>query len=390
MYRQSGVIQKDIQDLCTSMMALTNNRTISAASMKSAVDRGEAQLAVLKAELSESNSLHQKSMFASQLGDVAGPSGFRPASSKNAAPVIDIAEEELHELFVSAKRQQPLRIELKGNNPDIGASMPAQLVPGIVSRLTEPTRIAQQLPGSAMPGPTIEYLRHISTTGTATTVAPGAIKPEVLFVTDQLVLKASKIAAVTGVTDESLQDFQGFAAYITQELTKVYIDAENLQMLLGDGTGSNMTGLLNTSGVIVRPKASDTALDALEQAGQDLRVGPSFTTPTLYVMHPVDFGGVRRAKDTQGRYLVTADPTQTETSALWGVPVIQTTQITQGTALCLNTDAAAQVWTRTGVTIDTSNGSTDDYIRNLTRFRIEARLGLAVVRPSAIVKVTGL
>ena len=112
--------------------------------------------------------------------------------------------------------------------------------------------------------------------------------------------------------------------------------------------------------------------------------------PTLYILNPVDFGAVRRAKDAQGRYLVNPDPTVAPTSALWGVPVVQTTQITQGTALALNTVEACQVWYRQGITVDTSNANNDDYQRNITRFRIEARVGLAVVKPSAIVKITGL
>ena len=150
--------------------------------------------------------------------------------------------------------------------------MPPVLVPGIVGRSHEPTRIADLLPSAQMLAPSIEYLRHVATTGAATTVAPGGLKPEVIFVTDTITLKASKIAAVTGVYDESLQDFAGFAQFISSELTRVYTDAENLQLLLGDGTGTNQTGLLTTSGVIVRAKGTDTALDALEQASQDLRV----------------------------------------------------------------------------------------------------------------------
>ena len=54
-----------------------------------------------------------------------------------------------------------------------------------------------------MPGPTVEYLRHNATTGVPTTVAPGGLKPDLQFAIDSIVLRASKIAATVGCTDES-------------------------------------------------------------------------------------------------------------------------------------------------------------------------------------------
>lgn len=389
--REPRAIEKEIRDLSNRGLDILEDPKVDRKAALAQSATIEARIKKLQEELLSAEFVRAQTK---RLGGLASTAGLWPEVGATPfvgnAPSIRIGDDELKELFDAAQRKQPLKIELKGVNSNIGDSMPATLVPGIVSRPTEPTRIADHLPVQAMPGPSIEYLRHVATSGVATTVAPGALKPEVAFITDQLILKASKIAATTGVYDESLDDFQGFAAYITQELGRVYTDAENLQLLVGDGTGTNMTGLLNSSGIIVRPKGVDSALDALELAGQDLRIGPSFCAANLYIMHPVDFGAIRRAKDNQLRYLVSVDPTTAETSALWGLPVIQTTQIPQGTALALNTGLAAQVWTRRGVTIDSSNSATDDFQRNITRFRIESRLGLAVIRPSAVVKVVGL
>lgn len=387
-------IKKQIRDLAQKGMDIAENKSMNHPAKIASLDKIDSQLKSLRDELTSSEYVTAKNRAwgVDTWGNSAAGQyptlGSQP--TVGAAPSIQLAADEVDQLFRAAKSQSRLRLELKGANANIGDSMPPVLVPGIVGRSHEPTRIAAQLPSAQMTAPSLEYLRHVSTTGAAATVAPGGLKPEVIFLTDTIILKASKIAAVSGVYDESLQDFAGFAQFISSELNRVYTDAENLQLLLGDGTGTNQTGLLNTNGVIVRPKGTDTALDALEQASQDLRVGPAYTEPTLYVMHPVDFGAVRRAKDSQGRYLVSVDPTVAETSALWGVPVVQTTQITQGTALALNTVDACQVWYRQGVTVDTSNSNNDDYQRNITRFRIEARLGLAVVKPSAIVRITGL
>lgn len=387
-------LKKQIRDLAQKGMDIAENKSMNRQAQMTSLDKIDGQLKTLRDELTASEYVTAKNRaWGTDTWGNSGGGDYPTLGSQptiGAAPSIQLAADEVDKLFQAAKSLSTYKLTLKGANANIGDSMPPVLVPGIVGRSHEPTRIAAQLPSAQMPAPSIEYLRHISTTGAAATVAPGGLKPEVIFLTDTIILKASKIAAVSGVFDESLQDFAGFASFISSELNRVYTDAENLQLLLGDGTGTNQTGLLNTTGVIIRPKGTDTALDALEQASQDLRNGPAYTEPTLYIMHPTDFGGIRRAKDSQGRYLVNPDPTVAATSALWGVQVVQTTQITQGTALALNTVDACQVWYRQGVTVDTSNSNNDDYQRNITRFRIEARLGLAVVKPSAIVKVQGL
>ena len=396
--RSSHVISKEIRDLSNRALDLVENPNANRKSILARMPAMDAKLSELTAELKSAQFVEAqtKQLNLLEIGnDHSGsnggtwPSSFGNTPRYGAAPSLNLDEGELKQLFNSAKTQQHLRLELK-NNANIGDSMPPSLVPGILSHTTEPTRIADQLPVGQMSTPVIEYIRHIATSGAAATVAPGQLKPEVDFITDTILLHASKIAAVTGVTDESLDDFPGFAAYITNALNRAYTDSENLQLLVGDGTGTNQTGLLNTNGVLVRPVGSNTVIDAMELAAVDMRNGPAYCLPTLYIIHPTDYSIMRRAKDSQGRYLLAPDPTAVESSSLWGRPVVQTTQITQGTALAINPAQAAQVWFRKGITIDSTNSHSDFYQRNLTSFRIEARLGLAVVRPSAVVKITGI
>lgn len=387
--RPTHIITKEIRDLSSRGLDIVENPTFSMADKSARVAQLDVRLKGLTAELKSSEYVEAQTKNLGGLGAQGGMWSSAGNAPTYGAPSLAIGDSELKALFDSAKSQQHLRIELK-TNADIGASMPPTLIPGIVTHLTEPTRIADQLPSGMMQSPTIEYLRHVATSGTALAVAPGQLKPEVDFITDTILLHASKIAAVSGVTDESLEDFPSFASYVTSALTRAYIDAENAQLLLGDGTGANVTGLLNTSGVLVRSVGSNTVLDSMELAGVDMRNGPAFCLPSIYIIHPSDFSLMRRAKDSQGRYLVNPDPTVTEASALWGRPVVQTTQIPVGTAIAINAPAAAQVWYRRGITIDSTNSHIDDYQRNITHFRIEARLGLAVIRPGAVVKITGI
>lgn len=387
-------LRQQIRDLAQKGLDIAENKSMNNPAKIASLDKIDSQLKSLRDELTAAEYVTAKNRAwgVNTWGNSAG--GDYPNLSSQptigAAPSINMPEADLKEMFAAAKRHQNYQFELKGNSPDLAGFLPPTLVPGILGPIHEPTRIASYLPTATMPGPTIEYLQHLSTTGAAATVAPAGLKPELTFNDANIVLHASKIAAQIGLTDESLQDFPGYVSYVSGELIRLYIDQENVQLLLGDGTGTNMLGLLNTSGILVRPVATDTGIDALEKAALDMRNGSSYAVPDLFVLNPTNWSALRRSKDGQGRYLLSADPTAAEASTLWGSPVVVTSTMPVGTGLAINSQLAAQVWVRSGLLVDSSNSSGDDFIRNLTRMRVQSRLGIAVPRPSAVVKVTGL
>ncbi len=258
----------------------------------------------------------------------------------------------------------------------------------------EPDRVLTHFPVTATDAPSIEYIRHSSTTGAPATVAPGALKPELVLNTSTLVATVRKLAAHAAVTTESLADFPSFQEYLTHELTRQIIDVENQQLLLGDGTGTNLLGLLNTTGIITRAvnpgPPVEVSIETIEEAKTDIRVGSSFAEANIAVMNPLTWSKLRRTKDGQGRYLVDPDPTKAEGNSLWGLEVIVTTVMPAGTALVAATDTAAVIYERMGIALMASAQSGTDFTTNLVRFVAEERLALAVTRPSALCKVVGL
>jgi HK97 family phage major capsid protein len=63
-----------------------------------------------------------------------------------------------------------------------------------------------------------------------------------------------------------LSDFSSFMEFVPHELARAVIDQETAQIVWGDGTGANMTGILNTSGVLTRTVGTDTEIDASSRA----------------------------------------------------------------------------------------------------------------------------
>lgn len=309
------------------------------------------------------------------------------------APALGLDDDALHAMHEAVLSRKSFRVDatVKAGAPsgaDMADNLPAQFG-GFVPFAHEPVRVLDLIPTKATDAPVIEFLRHDSTTGAAGMVAPGTTKPSATIVTSRGEVRARKIAVTTYANDEDLQDFASFTTYLSAELIHLVIMAENQQILSGDGTGENLLGLLNQSGILTRALGTDTELDALEEAITDLRVGPAFCEPTSIVMAPATWSKVRRTKDTQGRYLVTPDPTAQGGSTLWGIPVATTTDFPAGEALVMNAQAGAAAYVRRGITFEADYGQFG-FESNTTTFRAEERLGVYSPRPAALLKVTGL
>jgi len=382
---------KEAQDKCRELslkaLAIAESSGMPASQMKGALDRLEPQIKHWTDEVRALEFVaEQRNKFADITGGgiPAHGTGYKAVGN---APSLDLTEQQAHEMYAALKAGQRSRVEFKAATDFTG--QPAQMLPGIVARGHEPTRLLDHVPATPMTGPSIEFVSHTSTTGAAATVARGGLKPEVEFGITQVILTAKKIACWASVPDELLFDFGTFTQYLSGELRRVIIDAENSQVLSGDGLGENLTGLLGATGVITRAKGTDTVLDALEQAINDLRTGPAYVEPDTIVLHPSNWSLARRQKDTQGRYL-TGDPVDGPNSTLWGVPVLVTTSMPAGTGLVANLAMATTAFIRQGPVMDTTNSSGTDFVYNITRFRIEERLALGIQRPAALCKVSGI
>ena len=375
------------RELTEQIGSITKNHSLTVEQKSVQLDQVEAKMAEMRTH--EANS-RRFSNILHGTGDVWQPR-TKAMGMPSSAPAIMPDPEQTEALFNAVRTKQSLRVEVQTKTTNaIGGVAPAVLLPGLLERTHEPQRIMDALPATVMSAPSVAYLRHNSTTGSPATVAPGALKPELSFLVDSVTIRAAKIAAHVAVNDEDMADYHDFESYVGVELMRAIIDTENGQLLNGAGVGTDLSGMLNTTGALTRALGTDTPLDAVEQSINDLRVGSAFAVADLLVMHPTTRSKLRRQKDGYGRYLINPDPTVDEADALFGIPLVVTTTCPIGTVLVADARKAAMVYVRQGLSIETSPYNTDDFTHNLTRFRCEERLALATPRPAAMCIVTGL
>jgi HK97 family phage major capsid protein len=242
----------------------------------------------------------------------------------------------------------------------------------------------------------VRYIRETSFTNTVVTVAEGATKPEQPFAFSEVDAPVRKLACWTKMSDELLQDYDRVVGFINQKVQGAVLIALDDQILNGNGTGTNLTGILQTAGIQSQAKGADTNLDAIHKALTRVR-SVAFFEPDAIVINPNDWQLIRLAKDANGQYYaggpifgpygVGQFPPQ---PTVWGKPAIITTVIPAGTVLVGAFAIGAELFLRQALTLDMTNNDQDDFIKNLLTLRAELRAALAVPHPSAFCSVTGV
>jgi HK97 family phage major capsid protein len=207
-----------------------------------------------------------------------------------------------------------------------------------------------------MPAPesvAVEYLQHTGNTNPAAPVAELGVKPDLGMQLTTVTTPYVKIAALASVSMEALQEFEAFLQWVPRELQRAVIDCETNEVVNGSGTAPHMRGLLNTSGTLTRAIGSDTPVDCVRKAINDLRVGASFVTANLILMNPTTWQDLTLQKSTQGQYLLNpSDPNALGTlTTIFGCNVITNTYIAPGTAIVCDSNFI-YAWTRRGLTVD--------------------------------------
>jgi HK97 family phage major capsid protein len=166
------------------------------------------------------------------------------------------------------------------------------------------------------------------------------------------------------------------------------------QILSGNGSGENLTGILNSSPETVGSTGTD--IDAIVDAIKKVRV-TGRRRPNAVVFHPNDWysTGFLLAKTGDGtnsaaNYLI-GDPRASidQLNTLWGLRVVVSEAMTENTAL-VGDFRQAVLWEREGVSILVSDQHADFFTRNLLAVLGEMRAAFGVLDPQAFCTVTSV
>ena len=267
---------------------------------------------------------------------------------------------------------------------------------GIVERAKRTSRVRDLFPVQQTTTNMIEYFRVSGFTNNAATVAERsgspavfASKPQSSMTVVGVQAPVRTIAHFEVAHRNVLDDEPTLRGIIDNELLYGLRLVEDDQILNGDGTGSNLTGIRETSGIQTQVWSAgtigDTRIDAVRRAITKSLL--AYYEPTGIIVHPNDMEDIELTKDAEERHLMVMSVSLGAEARLWRLPMVMTPAITEGFALVGSFGIGATLYDRMEGSIRVAEQHSDFFIRNAVAVLAEQRLALAVKRPESFVEV---
>lgn len=215
-------------------------------------------------------------------------------------------------------------------------------------------------------------------------VAGGGYKPEGAWAFKVVQAAVKTLAEWVPITKRALADVGQLEGLINAELERDIADVEENQILNGDGTGENLTGITATSGIQTQAFATDIFTSIRKGITKLHTVGR--VNPTAIVVNPSDSETIDLTKDLQGRYYY-GGPQALGQKTLWGLPLVASEYQTVHTAT-VGDFSKAVCWDRQQATVTMTDSHADFFVRNLVAILAEERMAFGVTRPLGFCVVT--
>jgi HK97 family phage major capsid protein len=261
------------------------------------------------------------------------------------------------------------------NNYSGGTVALSQLEAGV-------TRIARRMPFLRQlvnaSGTTSKYITYIQSNGQegdAGMTAEGALKSQADFNVAETSVAVKKVTAWIKVSKEMIADLPFMRNEINNELMEIVELKLDSQILSGDGTGDNLTGILTNAvawaaGNFALQYVTPNEFDVLSVAIAQIQTG--LFNANYVVLHPEDAVKMQLTKTTTGEYTYAMQYVDANgVTRVKGIPVIENVGMTAGTFLVGDfTKSNLRIREDLNIQVGYVN---DDFTKNLMTILCEAR-----------------
>ncbi len=212
-------------------------------------------------------------------------------------------------------------------------------------------------------------------TGDPLSVAELAELPQKEWEFTERTAQVKKVGVFAKYSAEMAEDLPNLVSEIRNFLIADLRRVVDTQLLTGDGSGENLTGILENAIAYDAGSFAGTVIDAnqfdvIETAVTQVIV--NLFTPNYIVVHPVDQAKMNLAKNSQGIYVLPPFISQSG-QVVSGVRVISNTGIAAGSFL-VGDFTRSSVKYRRGLTVEMTNTDQDDFVKD--RFTVKATVRL--------------
>jgi len=255
----------------------------------------------------------------------------------------------------------------------LGSSTPGILVPqrapGIVKPGVATLRVRDLIPRFECTQNAVEFVKEDTFTNNASPQVEASAKQEsaLTFTIDSERVRC--LAHWIPASRQALDDLPALESYISERLIDGLMDEEDAQIISGDATGQNLSGLTNGATAYdssTYGQANDTKLDKVARMIEQMEAAK--LRPSGLILNPKDWREIQTLKTEEvasgkGLYYLGGPQAATE-PVLWGVAVATTTAMTAGTAILLDRRFVA-LWDRLQAQVVISTEHADYFTKNL-------------------------
>jgi len=294
---------------------------------------------------------------------------------------LQFAQSEQFKAMHADNQNSRCRVEVKNTLLSNATTVMPQQRPDVVPGAFRPVTVYDSLPHAPATSNSLEGIRETSFTNNAAEVSEGALKPESELVFGPFDFPVRTIAHFIKVSKNLLSDSAAVAAYIDNRLSYGVLERADKQIIIGNGTAPNLSGILDGGNYTVyTPAGGDNLVDAIGRAKWQLWAA-GWIPDKVYV-NPADWGDMELAKDADGRYLYGV-PGLNVARNPFDVLIVPSPWVPQGQFAIGAFNRAVTIWDRESVAVEAGYVN-DDFIKNLVTLRAEMRMALEISIPSAI------
>lgn len=352
--------------------------------VKSGLDEIQDEIKIMKGEVED---LQQKAVSHQSVPE-----------AKSAGQIF--TNSDVYASLKSNQRGSDQAFSIEKKNITTGSASAGALVspsrdPEVYRDPNRPMRIRDLIPSLPVNSGAVEFMRQTLRASNAGPQNGEMTAKNQSNITWELVTTTCKtIAHWVPASRQVLSDAPQLQSLIDVDLNYgLDLEGDN-QLLLGDGTAGNMTGLMVDAAIPTVGKiALGTALadvpaamiDHIRSAVTKCQTNEYYNM-TGVILNPTDWETLETAKATDGHYLMIQFPSKGADDVIWKIPVVVTNAMSVGNFLLGDFIMGSKVYDRESVEIRVSESHSDYFVKNGVAVLAEERYVLGIQRPNAFCK----
>jgi len=256
-------------------------------------------------------------------------------------------------------------------------------MPGVIAGGFVPLTVRQALRTIPVSTNQVNSLREATWVNSAAEASEGSAKKESDITFENYDVPIRTIAHWLKVSNQLLADAPAIVAYIESRLRDGLAQRVEQQLIAGNGTSPNISGITDSGNFTAfTPESDENLVDSINRAKYTLWAAGF--PPDLVIVNPADWGAMERTREgaNSGTYLYGA-PGMAAGMNPFGLRVVLSTYVTQGQFIIGAFNPTVVLYERSGTVIEMGYVNAD-FTNNLVTIRAEERLGLGIERPTAI------